>query len=106
MRQATQLNRPYPHFKFPFEITIEVSKMSDKHCLWHSVALNSWEFRCINYGWFPSDVLMGVVNRMYEDTNKIGANIGRNLGTASIAVLDKNKAIELLTKAGYNIIGN
>lgn len=95
--------RPYPHFKYPNEITIEVKPMTDSECQWHNVQKGSYEFSCINYGWFPSEVVMGVVNKMYSDTYKIGANIGSNLGSRSIAIFNKDVAIKMLKKAGYNI---
>ena len=96
--------RPYPHFKYPNEITIEVKPMTDSECQWHNVQKGSYEFSCINYGWFPSNVVMGVINKKYEDTYKIGANIGSNLGTRSIAIFNKDVAIKMLKEAGYNVI--
>lgn len=97
-------NRPYPHFKFPDEISIEYFPLDESGCKWHNVKLNSYEIRCTNYGWFPTGVLMGTINGKYADTNNIGANIGGNLGTAGIAVVNIQAAIALLNAAGYNNI--
>ena len=96
--------RPYPHYKFPDEITIAYSAMNETDCKWHNVPLNSYDLRCINYGWFPTDILMGVINGKYADTKNIGATIGGNMGTASLAVRNIETAIELLKANGYNII--
>lgn len=96
-------NRPYPHFKYPDEILIEVSPMTNEKCQWHNVQKGSFIFTCKNYGWFPTGIVMGVVNKFFTDTNNIGANIGSNLGSRSISIIDKDKAIKMLKKAGYNI---
>ena len=96
-------SRPYPHFKYPDEITIQVKKLTEKDCQWFSVPFGSYELTTINYGWFPSDAIMGVIEGKYEDTNGIGAAIRGNLGSASIAVLDAIKATELLKAQGYNV---
>lgn len=96
--------RPYPHFLFPDEVTISVSKMSPDSCKWHSVAAGSYELRCVNYGWFPAELLMGTVKRYYSDTLNIGATISGNMGTASIAVVDVDTAVSILKSKGYNIV--
>ena len=101
---VAKLTRPYPHFKFPNEIIIEVKKLSDKDCQWFGVALGSYELRCTNYGWFPNDGLMGVIDGKYEDTKGTGAKISGNMGTAGIAATNLPLCIELLTKAGYTLI--
>lgn len=98
------IKRPYPHFKFPNEIIISVTKMTESECQWHNVKKDSYEFRCINYGWFPTEIVMGVINGKFSDTNKIGADNGNNLGTAGIAIIDKDTAIKMLKDKGYNII--
>lgn len=99
----TELKRPFPHFKFPFEIEISVEKMDDEKCKWFSAPAGSSMLTTTNYGWFPTNVLMGVVKGIYSDTKKIGASIDGNLGTQSMTVIDTNTAIDLLTKAGYKI---
>jgi len=96
--------RPYPHYKYPDEIEIQVKPMSIDQCKWHSVKQGSFELRTINYGWFPTEAVMGVVNRFYEDTHGIGADIGRNLGSAAITVVDVEKAKQMLIEQGYKLI--
>lgn len=96
--------RPFPHYKFPDEIEIEYEKLDDDSCSWHNLSKGSCSLRTINYGWFPTDVLMGVVDGKYADTNKIGATISGNMGTAGMGVFDIVKAIELLNAAGYKQI--
>lgn len=93
--------RPFPHYKFPDEIQIECFKMKQNECLWHNVKENSYELRCTNYGWFPNDAIMGTIKGKYSDTYNIGAQIGGNMGTAGMAVVDIHKAIEMLNNAGY-----
>ena len=79
--------------------------MTDVECGWHNVPKGSYSLRCTNYGWFPTEVLMGTDERgRFADTCNIGANIGGNLGSASIAVLDLEKAIAVLSSSGYNVI--
>lgn len=96
--------RPFPHYKFPDEIIIECKKMTDDECSWYNAKKGSYGLRTTNYGWFPTDVLMGVVNNTYTDTKGIGATISGNLGTAGMAVLNITTACELLKEAGYNVI--
>lgn len=103
MKKDTRV-RPYPHFKFPDEITIAYSLLSDSDCTWFNLVKGSYELRCTNYGWFPTETIMGVIKSNYSDTHKIGAQISGNMGTASIAVTDINKALELLQLAGYKNI--
>lgn len=95
--------RPYPHFKFPDEIVISFKRLDQSACDWHGVKQGSYELRCDNYGWFPTDILMGVVNRKYCDTRNIGAKISGNMGTAGISVIDIDLALQLLKESGYNI---
>lgn len=93
--------RPYPHYKFPDEIEIRYKKLSESECSWYGIKLGSYEIFCANYGWFPTEAVMGVINRQYADTNNIGANISGNLGTRGMAVMDIKKAVNLLNSAGY-----
>ena len=95
--------RPYPHYKFPSEIIIKATKLSDKECQWFNVPLGSTELSCINYGWFPTNEIMGVISGKFSDTNNIGAFISGNMGTANIAVKDSEKAISILKEKGYII---
>lgn len=98
-------NRPYPHFKFPDEINIEYFLMSETACMWHNVPNGSYEIRCSNYGWFPTNVLMGTnAKGNFTDTNNIGANIGGNMGTAGMAVMNIKQTIKMLNEAGYNSV--
>ena len=96
--------RPYPHYKFPSEVNIEYLAMTDDKCKWHNVPLGSNAIRCVHYGWFPTGVLMGTVKGWFTDTHNIGANIGNNMGTASISVVNIKEAIKMLNDAGYNNI--
>jgi hypothetical protein len=96
--------RPYPHFKFPSEIEISFKLLSDSDCQWFNVKKGSYEITCINYGWFPTEVLMGVIKGNFADTNNLGATISGNMGSRSIAVTDIKRAVELLTVAGYPTI--
>lgn len=95
--------RPYPHYKFPHEIIIEYKLLNEVSCNWYGVPVGSYDLRCANYGWFPTDILMGVIKGKYEDTNNIGATISGNMGSASIAVIDYQKAINMLRASGYNV---
>lgn len=96
-------NRPYPHFKFPDEIQIGYTKMKDSDCRWFGVPAGSYELRTLNYSWFPTQSIMGVIDGKFSDTNKIGAHISGNMGSAGIAVTNIDKAIQLLSSAGYSI---
>lgn len=93
--------RPYPHYKFPHEIEIVYSVLSASQCHWLNVPEQSYDLMCSNYSWFPTDAIMTVKNGKYVDSYNIGAVISGNMGTASIAVRDINRAIELLNKKGY-----
>jgi hypothetical protein len=95
--------RPYAHYKFPHEIIIECVQLNEHSCSWYNVPVGSYDLRCTNYGWFPTEVLMGVIKGKYEDTNNIGAAIRGNMGTASIAVTDYKKAIDMLKAQGYKV---
>jgi hypothetical protein len=77
--------------------------MSEKEANWFSVMPDSYEFRCTNYGWFPTDVIMTVSQHKYTDSNNLGITISGNMGTASIAIKNAREAISLLQNAGYNI---
>lgn len=48
-------NRPYPHFKFPNEIYIRISKMSETDCQWHNVNLGSYETTIIKLTKYEND---------------------------------------------------
>jgi hypothetical protein len=96
--------RPYPHYKFPDEITIEAALLTDDSCSWYKVPHGSYELRCINYGWFPTEVVMTVNKGKYEDGYNIGASISGTMGTSSIAVTNIDKAIEMLKMAGYTSV--
>ena len=102
----TQLKRPYPHYLFPNEINISYKKLTESECKWFNVPQGSWDLTTANYGWLPTNIIMGVVDRRFVDTNNLGANISGNMGTASIAVVNIEKAISMLKSEGYNIIEN
>jgi hypothetical protein len=96
--------RPYPHFKFPDEVEIGYKLLSGKECEWFGVPYGSYDLTCLNYGWFPTGEIMGVIKGNYSDTHKIGATISGNMGTRSIAVVNIDKATQLLNEAGYKKI--
>lgn len=102
MKKDTR-KRPTAHFKFPDEIIISYYIMTENECRWHGTAPNSYHIGCENYGWFPVDILMGTVKGYYSDTNGIGANIAGNMGTAGIAVINIDKAVEMLIAKGYTV---
>lgn len=100
-----KLKRPYPHYKFPHEIVIECIQLDTSSCKWHSVKEGSFQLRCTNYGHFPTEILMGTIKGKFADTYNIGAQIGGNFGSASLAVIDLNKSIQMLKGAGYKVKG-
>lgn len=100
----TTKKRPYPHFKFPNEINISYKEMTESECQWFNVPKGSFQLTTTNYGWFPTQVLMGVVDGKFKDTKGIGATIGGNMGTMSLAVKNLKESLTLLKKEGYNII--
>jgi len=104
--RTKEVARPYPHFKFPHEIFISVKLLSDNECHWYNVPVGSYELHTDNYGWFPTEIIMGVIAGRFSDTYNIGATISGNMGSMNIAVKDKDKAIQLLKDAGYNVIDN
>lgn len=77
--------------------TIKVRKPDPKELNWHGLKENSYILTS-NDGHFPSSLLFTVQNRLYVDGLNIGANNGRNLGTASIGVIDLKTAIKILTE--------
>lgn len=80
---------------------ITVSKLPDDDCKWYGVPVGSYRLHYPK--WFPTEAVMGVVNGRYSDTNKIGAKISGNMGSANIAVLDVDSAIKLLKQSGYEV---
>ena len=92
--------RPYPHFKYHDEMIISCKKMTGDEVIWFNVLPNSYELRVTNYGWFPTEIIMGVIKGRYEDTRKIGATISGNMGSAGVAVTDYKEACRLLSEAG------
>ena len=95
--------RPYPHYKFPDEITIEAKLLPENECKWFGVPIDSYALRCTNYGWFPTEVITTVQKGKYVDGHNIGVTITGNMGSASIAVKDVPAAIKMLSAAGYNV---
>lgn len=71
---------------------------------WHSLKEGSYILDCEN-GFFPSGLLF-LVNQKgnYYDGLNIGANVGSSLGTASIGIVDLDKAKQILIKNNFNII--
>lgn len=100
----TTLTRPYAHYKFPHEIIISIEKLDTNACRWYGVPIGSYAFRCTNYGWFPTEVLMGTIKGKFSDTNELGATISGNLGSGSLAVKNKDKAIQMLQEKGYSVL--
>lgn len=79
--------------KKPKTFKYEIKKLSDSEVQWFG---RKYLIRVTNYGWFPTDKLMGVVNGRYSDTNNIGAKNTGNMGSATIGVENINKAKQLL----------
>lgn len=103
MKKKQARIRPYPHYKFPDEVIIKYGLLKESDCKWFNLPLGSYQMWCVNYGWFPTNSLMGVIKGKFEDTNKIGAKLSGNMGSMSIAVIDVNTAIAMLKKEGFNI---
>ncbi len=76
---------------------IEVSKPTKEQCNWHSLKEGSYILTCKS-GHFPSDLLFTVKDKIYIDGLNIGANNGRNLGTASIGIIDLKTATKIIKK--------
>ena len=80
-----------------------------KYHQWLTKTVNGTMFKRIIYFlhvklWLVSTgIVMGVVNKIFTDTNNIGANIGSNLGSRSISIIDKDKAIKMLKKQGITL---
>ncbi len=101
--------RPFPHFKFPDEITISFEEIPKESLSWYGAKEPSYNVHCTNYGWFPTEILMGVTKGKFDQHHEKslihGASIGNNLGSAGIMV-KKDKiqdAIDTLRKVGYQI---
>lgn len=92
--------RPYPHFKYHDEMIIACKKMTEQEASWYNALPDSYGLRVTNYGWFPTEIIMGVIKGRYEDTRKIGATISGNMGSAGLAVTDYKEACRLLSEAG------
>lgn len=103
MKTKKELTRPFPHFKHPHEIEIIYEVIPYEDCAWYNVPSPSHKLTCTNYGWFPMAILMTIEDGKYIDGMGIGATISGTMGSASIAVTDINRAIELLTAARYNV---
>ncbi len=101
--------RPYPHFKFPDEIDIVLEILTEDKMTWFGANKPSYTARTANYGWFPTEILMGVTGKIFDHKHEKsihnGASIGISLGTASILVtMEKaNNAMQTLRDAGYNV---
>lgn len=104
--KKTERARPYPHYLFNDEIIAEVKPMKSSDCGWYGVKTGSYEITCKNYGWFPTEILCGVVNGKYTDTNNLGVTISGNMGSRSIAVIKIDEAIEMLKATGMKIYVN
>jgi hypothetical protein len=57
-------------------------------------------------GFFPTDLLMTVQSRRYIDGLKLGSNIGYDLGTMSLGVVELQKAIKILKRNNFKINNN
>ena len=80
---------------------IEYYKPTNEQIQWHGLNKDSYILRSEN-GHFPTDIVMTVNNKgRFEDGLKIGAIVGRNLGSASLGIVNIQKAIELLTKNNF-----
>lgn len=83
--------------------TIKVTKPTKENCKWHSINENSYILTCKS-GHFPSDLLFTVKDKIYVDGLNIGASNGRNLGTASIGVIDLKTATKILKENNFKIV--
>ena len=83
--------------------TIKVTKPTKENCNWHSLKEDSYILTCES-GHFPSDLLFTVKDKLYVDGLNIGANNGRNLGTASIGVIDLRTATKILKENNFKVI--
>lgn len=101
--------RPYPHFKFPDEITVSIKPIPKENRNWFARNENKdWYFlRTENYGWFPTEILMGVTegvfNPKHKKSVKHGTYNGWNTGTATIITTKPKQCAETLTKKGYTV---
>ena len=85
--------------------TIKVRKPTKENCSWHSLKEGSYILTCES-GHFPSDLLFTTKDKLYVDGLNIGANNGRNLGTASIGVIDLKTAVKILKENNFKVIEN
>lgn len=99
--------RPFPHFKFPDEINIEIKRIPDESCSWYGVPKGSYEARCTNHGWFPTELVAGVFKGRYTQGYGISIDSGyldnRNLGTMGNAFDNCDKVAKILIDKGYNV---
>lgn len=79
--------------KKPKKLLFEIEKLDAEQKNWFG---SSYLIRCINYSFFPTDKLMGVVKGRYSDTNNIGALNTGNMGSATIGVENIIKAKKIL----------
>lgn len=86
--------------------TITIKKASKEECAWYGLTDNSYICDSLNYKWFPTSILMGVVKGKYEDTNNLGCQIKGSMGSFSLGVVDVERVSQLLIDAGYHIIKN
>ena len=83
---------------------ITVTKANSEQVAWHGLNNDSYIFTSED-GHFPSDLIMTVNNKgCFVDGLKIGATNGRNLGTASIGIVDIKKATKILKKNNFKIV--
>jgi hypothetical protein len=83
-------------------ITVEIA--NSEQISWHGLNKDSYILTSED-GHFPSNLMMTVNNKgCFEDGLKIGATNGRNLGTASIGIVDFKKAIKILKKNNFKIV--
>ena len=102
--------RPYPHYKFPDEIIITYTLLSDSERQWYGgLSYKTYIVGCENYGWFPTEILMGITNHKFDSKHpkslKHGASIGVNTGTMNILVeaYGLEETIKTLKENGYNV---
>lgn len=82
---------------------ISIRHVNDKdELMWHNLREGSKILTSTAH--FPTSLLMGVdKSGKFYDEHQIGAQIGGNLGTKSLAVIDLEKALKILTDNNFTI---
>jgi len=84
--------------------TVTIRKATQEEAEWFHIDKTAYILRCDP--WFPKEVICGIINHKFSDTNNLGYKITGNMGSSMVSVTDINRTVEFLKKSGLTIIKN